>query len=320
VHSFIKGMSSRRKRPAFMNKGAAAAAGRANPFGSPALGGKAAASLGSSSTGGGGAPSAPQNGDPLSEGILQELMDMYKEKHGTEASAEAVEQWRTQFREAAANKAAGPAGGAAAGAGGASSLAELRQKFSGGGLGLSFSGQTAVVPLGAAAPAAPAAPAAAPSFASASSVAPQPERQQQLRELNQQFRAWVEQNAAAGGGSNDLTPGILDYIEHMKYVLGTGGEGAGAGGKRARAEPVTAVAAASEEKGEGQEEEEKELDEREQKLQAFVSSSAAQSKMQAFMAGMKAKMQALQEARGEGAPITKEDIRQIKNELMAEMG
>ena len=59
---------------------------------------------------------------------------------------------------------------------------------------------------------------------------------------------------------------------------------------------------------------------REQKLQAFVSSSGAQSKMQAFMAGMKAKMQALQEARGEGAPITKEDIGQNKNELMAEMG
>ena len=181
--------------------------------------------------------------------LLDELIDLYKEKNGKDPTDEEVKQWITTLKDASgASDAAAPAAGLPLGvpatpatspakpaAAPAFDLgAQLGSKgdlfgldalkgqahLKASDLGLpSFGVQKATEPAAAAAAAAPAAAApAAPAAAAAAPAAQHSPYAQEMLALNTQFQGWVSEQLQLPGAPHDLSPGLRNYLSHAEAL------------------------------------------------------------------------------------------------------
>jgi len=180
--------------------------------------------------------------------LLDELIDLYKEKNGKDPTDEEVKQWITTLKDASgASDAAAPAAGLPLGvpatpanspakpaAAPAFDLgAQLGSKgdlfgldalkgqahLKASDLGLpSFGVQKATEPAAAAAAAAPAAAAPAAPAAAAAPAAQHSPYAQEMLALNTQFQGWVSEQLQLPGAPHDLSPGLRNYLSHAEAL------------------------------------------------------------------------------------------------------
>jgi hypothetical protein len=282
------------------------------------------------------------------ERVLEELMDMYKQKHGKDPTDDVVKQWVATMRDSSDAEApksparptptphTSPAKAAPARPpslallggmppnlgltpgpkGDPLGLGQAHLKASD--LGLPSFGTQATPSCS------PAKPAQAPNARAAAikttSSAPQPANgyADEMLALNAQFKAWVEQQLQLPDGPYDLSPGLHAYIKHADSLrekhagaAPTASGGAATAAMPANAAPVSAPAAAANTASDGSDAFAA-AQERALASKTDEQQQAIKNKFKEMMNFMSKGMELLKRDHGEDYEVTPEDIDSLK--------